>query len=110
MGVWDQKIHYLKTTIPNFLHATSVLISLVSTLLLANYVFWPQTALWNIKKSKWINGPQLPYLRGIEDGCATLLNRTVVMFIGMTKLIGRKVKQQYAIEFYSFFYLNTKFE
>ena len=52
------------------------------------YGFKQKTILWSITKSKWIHGPRLPYMTGIEESCATLLNRSVVMIIGMTRLNG----------------------
>ena len=50
------------------------------------YQFSKETYLWSISKQKWINGPNLPHLLGVEEGCMTLLNKTVVMVIGFTNL------------------------
>ena len=52
------------------------------------YGFKQKTILWSITKSKWIHGPRLPYMTGIEESCATLVNRSVVLIIGMTRLNG----------------------
>ena len=51
------------------------------------YKFQKETALWSITKKKWIKGPKLPFLLGIEEGCMTLLNRTSILIFGMTTLI-----------------------
>ena len=50
------------------------------------YEFIKESTLWSISKGKWIKGPEFPHKRGIEEGCATLLNRSVVLVIGITKL------------------------
>ena len=42
--------------------------------------------MWSISKDKWLKGPEFPHKRGVEEGCATLLNRSVVLVIGITKL------------------------
>ena len=50
------------------------------------YEFIKESTLWSISKGKWIKGPEFPHKRGIEEGCATLLNQSVVLVIGITKL------------------------
>ena len=50
------------------------------------YRFLKETVLWSMTKKKWIKGPRLPYLLGIEEGCMTLLNRTSILIFGMTTL------------------------
>ena len=50
------------------------------------YEFIKESTLWSISKNKWIKGPEFPHKRGVEEGCATLLNRSVVLVIGITKL------------------------
>ena len=57
------------------------------------FEFTDDTALWSISKKKWIEGPKLPYMIGLEDGCATALNRTSVIILGMTYL-GTITKKQ----------------
>ena len=58
------------------------------------YGFKQKTILWSITKSKWIHGPRLPYMTGIEESCATLVNRSVVMIIGITRLNGKYHKKK----------------
>ena len=50
------------------------------------FEFTDDTALWSISKKRWMKGPKLPYMTGLEDGCATALNRTSVIVFGMTYL------------------------
>ena len=50
------------------------------------YKFQKGSYLWSISKHQWINGPKLPYLLGVEEGCLTVLNRTLVLVIGITHL------------------------
>ena len=49
--------------------------------------FWiPQekTSIWTIEKEKWIQGPKVPlFLVKDSNFCATAINSTFVMFIGM---------------------------
>ena len=62
------------------------------------YIEYPKdTFLWSEVKRKWISGPMLPYGIGIEEGCLTLLNRTSVMVIGVTKL--KKVQSKLFLSF-----------
>ena len=37
--------------------------------------FAPYSILWVIEKHKWVQGPDLPYLKGIEEGCATHIGK-----------------------------------
>ena len=57
------------------------------------FEFTDDTALWSISKKKWIEGPKLPYMTGLEDGCAPALNTTSVIILGMTYL-GTITKKQ----------------
>ena len=50
------------------------------------FQFISDTALWSISKKRWIEGPQLPELIGLEEGCATAVDRTSVIVFGMTEL------------------------
>ena len=50
------------------------------------FEFTDDTAMWSISKKRWIEGPKLPHMTGLEDGCATALNRTSVIVFGMTYL------------------------
>ena len=50
------------------------------------YNFHKKTYLWSISKQRWINGPKLPYLLGVEEGCLTVINRTLVLVVGITPL------------------------
>ena len=50
------------------------------------FEFTDETALWSISKKRWIKGPKLPYMKGLEEGCATALNRTSVLIFGITQL------------------------
>ena len=52
------------------------------------YKFQKETYLWSISKQKWMNGPKLPLLLGVEEGCLTVLNRTLVLVVGITHLQG----------------------
>ena len=52
------------------------------------YEFYRDTRLFSLTKRKWFQGPKFPTLMGIEEGCATLLDRYTVMILGMTKLFG----------------------
>ena len=52
------------------------------------YEFYRDTRIFSLSKKKWLQGPEFPHLRGVEEGCATLISRHVVMIIGMTKVIG----------------------
>ena len=50
--------------------------------------YWiPQekTSIWNTEKEKWIQGPIIPLVLVIDNNffCATAINSTFVMFIGM---------------------------
>ena len=46
-----------------------------------------KTYLWSIDKNRWLDkSPLLPQSFGIEEGCLTLLNRTTVLIMGVTKL------------------------
>ena len=65
--------------------------SVMQSFCLGIYGFIKTTILWSIKKSKWLQGPRLPFMTGIEESCATLVNRSVVMIVGMTRLDGRYV-------------------
>ena len=49
-------------------------------------VYQRGTFLWSEMKNKWLDGPDLPHGLGVEKGCLTLLNRTSVMIIGLTRL------------------------
>ena len=62
--------------------------SVIQSFHLGIYGFIKKTILWSIKKSKWLQGPRLPFMTGIEESCATLVNRSVVMIVGMTRLDG----------------------
>ena len=52
------------------------------------YNFQKETYLWSISKQKWMSGPKLPLLLGVEEGCLTVLNRTLVLVVGITHLQG----------------------
>ena len=53
------------------------------------YEFYTDTGLFSLTKRKWFQGPKFPPAIGIEEGCATLLDRYTVMIFGMTKLFGK---------------------
>ena len=53
------------------------------------YEFYTDTRLFSLTKRKWFQGPKFPTSIGIEEGCATLLDRYTVMILGMTKLFGK---------------------
>ena len=44
-----------------------------------------KTSIWNIEKEKWIQGPKIPLVLDLDSPmfCATAINSTFVMFIGM---------------------------
>ena len=43
-----------------------------------------KTSIWAVEKEKWIQGPKIPlYLLDGSTFCATAINSTFVMFIGM---------------------------
>ena len=48
-----------------------------------------KTSIWTIEKEKWIQGPKIPLFLVIDDNtfCATAINSTFVMFIGMQNSI-----------------------
>jgi hypothetical protein len=48
-------------------------------------VWIPQekTSIWTIEKEKWIQGPKVPILLLHKTFCATAINSTFVIFIGM---------------------------
>ena len=50
-----------------------------------NSAWIPQekTSIWTIEKEKWIQGPKVPILLLHGVFCATAINSTFVMFIGM---------------------------
>ena len=50
------------------------------------FEFNDDTALWSISKKRWLKGPKLPFMKGLEEGCATALNRSSVIIFGMTDL------------------------
>ena len=61
------------------------------------FQFVSDTALWSISKKRWIEGPQLPDLVGLEEGCATVMDRTSVVVFGMTELgMYSKLNQNYS--------------
>ena len=50
-----------------------------------SWILQEKTSIWTIEKEKWIQGPKIP-LDLLLDGstfCATAINSTFVMFIGM---------------------------
>ena len=53
------------------------------------FEFYKDTRLFSLTKRKWFQGPKFPTSIGIEEGCATLLDRHTVMILGMTKLFGK---------------------
>ena len=82
----------------------SIIFSWIFSCLIGFYHFFEKTFLWSIKKNKWIAGPKLPYLKGIEESCATLLNRSVVMIIGMTRLKGRQFMTAQSISLFTMWF------
>ena len=54
------------------------------------YKFYTNTRLFSLTKRKWFKGPNLPDGMGVEEGCATVLDKYTVMILGMTKLIGKR--------------------
>ena len=52
------------------------------------YEFYRDTKIFSFAKRKWLQGPEFPHLRGVEEGCAIPIGRSVVMIIGISKLIG----------------------
>ena len=82
----------------------SIIFSWIFSCLIGFYHFFEKTFLWSIKKNKWIAGPKLPYLKGIEESCATLLNRSVVMIIGMTRIKGRQFMTAQSISLFTMWF------
>ena len=38
--------------------------------------FLRHSIMWKISKHTWVQGPDLPFLKGIENGCATHIGKT----------------------------------
>ena len=50
-------------------------------------IYHRETYLWSLNKKRWLSeSPKLPISLGVEEGCLTLLNRTTVLIVGITKL------------------------
>lgn len=44
-----------------------------------------KSILWNVKKNKWIGGPKFPNEYSPIGGCALPINRTKVVFFGVSQ-------------------------
>ena len=50
-----------------------------------SWILQDKTSIWTIEKEKWIQGPKIPLFLVMDNSmfCATAINSTFVMFIGM---------------------------